>query len=282
MTSPAHSSAEPSSTAQLRRVLMRRPPADCSDWRRFGWRSEPDAARLATEHEGLCAVLAEAGAEVVVAEPTTLDAIYVFDPALVSPDGAVLLRPGKDVRRAEPDALAGELERAGVPVAARLEDPALAEGGDFFWLDERTLVAGRGYRTNSDGIWGLERILGAETLVFDLPHHHGPGECLHLLSLLSPLAGDLVVGYPPLVPVRLMQLLAERGVDVVEVPDEEFATLGPNALALAPRVALRPEHTAETRLRLEAAGVDVLVYSAEELSKGDGGPTCLTLPLARG
>jgi dimethylargininase len=282
MTSPAHSSAEPSSTAQLRRVLMRRPPADCSDWRRFGWRSEPDAARLATEHEGLCAVLAEAGAEVVVAEPTTLDAIYVFDPALVSPDGAVLLRPGKDVRRAEPDALAGELERAGVPVAARLEDPALAEGGDFFWLDERTLVAGRGYRTNSDGIWGLERILGAETLVFDLPHHHGPGECLHLLSLLSPLAGDLVVGYPPLVPVRLMQLLAERGVDVVEVPDEEFATLGPNALALAPRVALLPEHNAETRLRLEAAGVDVLVYSAEELSKGDGGPTCLTLPLARG
>jgi dimethylargininase len=282
MTSPAPSLAERSSTAPLRRVLVRRPPTDCSDWRRFGWRSEPDSARLAAEHEGLCAVLAEAGAEVVVAEPTTLDAIYTFDPALVSGDGAVLLRPGKETRRAEPDALAADLERAGVPVTARLEQPAHAEGGDFFWLDERTLLAGRGYRTNSEGIWTLERVLGVETLAFDLPHLRGPGDCLHLLSLLSPLAEDLVVGYPSLMPVRLVLLLAERGVRIVEVPDEEFATLGPNVLALAPGVALLPQHNAETRRRLEAAGVDVLVYRAEELSKGDGGPTCLTLPLARG
>jgi N-dimethylarginine dimethylaminohydrolase len=227
-------------------------------------------------------VLAEAGAEVVVAEPTTLDAIYAFDPALVSHDGAVLLRPGKDLRREEADALAVELERAGMPVVGRLEEPALAEGGDLIRLDRRTLLAGRGYRTNSDGIWACERILGVETLVFDLPHLRGPGECLHLLSLLSPLADDLVVAYPPLMPVRLVQLLAERDIRIVEVPDEEFATLGPNALALAPRVALLPEHNAETRRRLEAAGVEVLVYAAQELSKGDGGPTCLTLPLARG
>jgi dimethylargininase len=282
MTSPAPSSAERSSTAQLRRVLVRRPPADCSGWRRFGWRSAPDSARQAAEHEGLCAVLEQAGAEVVVAEPTTLDAIYTFDPAVVSRAGAVLLRPGKDARRAEPDALAVELERVGVPVTARLDEPALAEGGDFFWLDPDTLLAGRGYRTNSYGIHALEQILAIAPFVFDLPHLHGPVECLHLLSLLSPLAEDLVVGYPPLIPVRLVQLLAERDIRLVEVPDEEFATLGPNALALAPRVALLPERNPETRGRLEAAGVEVLVYRAEELSKGDGGPTCLTLPLARG
>ena len=88
--------------------------------------------------------------------------------------------------------MAAELERAGVPVAARLEEPLLAEGGDFFWLDARTLCAGRGYRTNSDGIRALEQLLGVEMLVFDLPHFHGPASCLHLLSLLSPLADDLV------------------------------------------------------------------------------------------
>jgi dimethylargininase len=282
MTSPAPSSAERSSTARLRRVLVRRPPADCSGWRSLCWRSEPDSARLAAEHEGLCAVLEQAGAEVVVAEPTTLDAIYTFDPALVYGDGAVLLRPAKETRRAEPDAVAMELERAGVAVTARLAEPALAEGGDFFWLHPDALLAGRGYRTNSDGIRAVERILGAEIRVFDLPHLRGPGECLHLLSLLSRLAEDLVVAYPPLMPVRLVQVLAERDIRIVEVPDEELATLGPNALALAPRVALIPEHNAKTRRRLEAAGVEVLVYAAEELSKGDGGPTCLTLPLARG
>jgi N-dimethylarginine dimethylaminohydrolase len=265
----------------LRRVLVRRPPADTSDWERYGWRSQPDAARLADEHERFCLLLEEAGAEVVVAEPTTLDAIYTYDPAIVSDAGAVLLRPGKAERVDEVAAMEEELERAGVPVAARLEEPALAEGGDTAWLDERTFLAGRGYRTNSDGIWALERLLGVETLVFDLPHFHGQGACMHLLSLFSPLDRDLVVGYLPLMPVRLVQLFAERGIRIVEVPDEEFDSMGPNVLALAPRRALALEHNAETRRRLERAGVDVVTYRGDELSKGDGGPTCLTRPLLR-
>src|SRR5581483_3354858 len=131
----------------------------------YGWRAQPDAARLAAEHEEFSALLEEAGAEVLVAPPTTLDAIYTFDPAVVSDRGAVLLRPGKPERLDEVDATATELEAAGVPIAARLAAPELAEGGDTAWLDERTFVAGRGYRTNSDGIWALERILGVETLV---------------------------------------------------------------------------------------------------------------------
>jgi N-dimethylarginine dimethylaminohydrolase len=125
-------------------------------------------------------------------------------------------------------------------------------------------------------------MLEVELLAFDLPHHHGPASCLHLLSLLSPLADDLVLAYPPLLPVALAQLLDGRGVKIVEVPVDEFETLGCNALALAPRVALIPEQNRETRRRLEAAGVEVMVYRAAELSKGEGGPTCLTLPLARG
>ena len=117
---------------------------------------------------------------------------------------------------------------------------------------------------------------------FDLPHYHGPGEVLHLLSLLSPLDHDLAVGYLPLMPVRLLELLAERGVQLVEVPGEEFESMGPNVLALAPRVALALEGNDETRRRLQRAGVEVLVYSGDEISrKGDGGPTCLTRPILR-
>jgi N-dimethylarginine dimethylaminohydrolase len=267
----------------LRRVLVRRPPADTSDWQRFGWRGAPDASRIADEHEGFCLLLEQAGAEVVVTAPTTLDAIYTFDPAIVSDSGAVLLRPGKPVRMDEVDAIGADLERAGVPVAARLEAPAFAEGGDTAWLDERTLLVGRGYRTNAEGIDALRRVLGAgvETLAFDLPHFHGPDEVMHLLSLFSPLDRDLVVAYPPLLPVALVQLFAARGVAVVEVPDEEFGTMGANVLALGPRRALALERNVETRRRLERAGVDVTVYSGEELSKGDGGPTCLTRPLLR-
>jgi N-dimethylarginine dimethylaminohydrolase len=274
-------------TGRLQRVLVRAPrPADLDAWRDYGWRSKPDAAGLAREHEELCALLAGAGAEVVqagVAPDGDPDAIYVFDPSLITDRGAILLHPGKPGRRGEPAALGQALEAAGIPIAARLEPPATAEGGDLLWLDGTTLVAGLGYRTNEAGVAALRAELpGTDVLAFDLPHLHGAGEVLHLLSLLSPLAPDLVVAHLPLMPVRLVQLLAERRIEVVEVPDAEFDSMGPNVLALAPRVALTLERNVETRRRLERAGVEVLTYRGEELSKGDGGPTCLTLPLLRG
>ena len=271
-----------SMTGELRRVLVRA-PSDLRDWEACGWRAEPDPAGIAREHEALCAILERAGAEVVLAESPSenADAVYVFDPALVTERGAILLNPGKELRRAEPAALAQDFERVGVPVAGSLSGDEWAEGGDLIRLDERTLLAGRGYRTNSDGIWALERQTGLETLVFDLPRWHGPGEVMHLLSLLSPLAPDLVVAYPPLLPTRLAQLLDERGIEIVPVPDEEFETMGSNVLALAPRAALVVNGNPETRRRLERAGVEVEVYEGAELSKGDGGPTCLTAPLLR-
>jgi dimethylargininase len=277
-----------SQTAALRRVLVRAPRAeDCARWREFGWRGEPHPARIAAEHEAFTAELAGFGAEVVYAEeplPGALDAIYAYDPALVADEGAILLRPGKELRRGEPDALGRDLTRAGVPVAARLAAPALAEGGDTLWLDERTLLTGLGYRTNEAGAEALRGALpGVEVLTFDLPHYRGPGEVLHLLSFISPVDADLALVYPPLAPTRLLQLLAERGVRTVEVPDEEYGSLGCNVLALGPRVTLALDGNPETRRRLERAGVDVRVYKGEELSrKGDGGPTCLTRPLLRG
>ena len=196
----------------------------------------------------------------------------------------MLLRPGKEARRGEPAALAAPLAAAGVPVVAALAEPALAEGGDTLWLDERTLLVGIGYRTNAEAVPALEAAFpGVEAIAFDLPHWDGPDQVLHLLSFISPLDADLALVYTRLAPVRLLRLLAQRGIGVVEVPDEEFASQGSNVLALGPRRALALEGNDETRRRLERAGVDVRVYRGEEISrKGDGGPTCLTRPLLRG
>jgi N-dimethylarginine dimethylaminohydrolase len=277
----------PNMTATLRRVLVRPPSADATAvWKTFGWRREPDPAKLAEEHEAFAALLEEAGAEVVRAQtPLAIspDAIYVYDPALVTPDGALLLRPGKPGRRDEVDAMAADLVEAGVPIAGKLEAPAMVEGGDTVWLDERTLLVGRGYRTNDAGVDALQDLLpNVEVIAYDLPHLNGPGEVLHLMSLISPLDTDLAVVYLPLLPVRLVELLSARGVELVEVPEEEFWTMGPNVLALGPRRALALDGNPVTRERMEAAGVEVTVYEGEELSKlGDGGPTCLTRPLLR-
>jgi N-dimethylarginine dimethylaminohydrolase len=274
------------STGTLRRVLVRPPRADeLGRWRDFGWRAEPDAGAIADEHAALCDLLAGAGAEIVLAEepvPGNPDAIYAYDPVLIGSDGALLLRIGKAGRLPEAEALAAPLTAAGILIAGRMDAPATADGGDMFWLDERTLLVGRGYRTNDAGVaWIREALPDSEVLAFDLPHLNGRSEVLHLMSLVSPLANDLVVAYLPLLPVRLVELLESRGIEIVEVPEEEFESMGPNVLALAPRVALALKRNAETRRRLERAGVEVLTYEGQELSKGDGGPTCLTRPLAR-
>jgi dimethylargininase len=274
--------------APLRRVLVRAPdPTALARWREFGWLAEPDPAIAAEQHEALCELLRGAGAEVVYAGSDVgedPDAVYVFDPVIVSDRGALLLRPGKEGRRGEPVAIAEDLRALGAPIAFEMEEPATAEGGDTMWLDERTLLVGRSYRTNDGGIRALREALpGVEVLAFDLPRLRGPDACLHLLSLLSPLDDDLVVAYPPLMPIRLLELFAERGIAVVEVPEEEFDSLGPNVLALAPRVAVALEGNPETRRRMESAGVDVSVFEGSEIAhKGEGGPTCLTRPLVRG
>ena len=274
--------------APLRRVLVRAPdPPALARWREFGWLAEPDPAVAAEQHEALCELLRGAGAEVVYAGSDVgedPDAVYVFDPVIVSDRGALLLRPGKEGRRGEPVAIAEDLRAFGVPVAFEMAEPATAEGGDTMWLDQRTLLVGRSYRTNDAGIRALREALpGVEVLAFDLPRLRGPDACLHLLSLLSPLDDDLVVAYPPLMPIRLLELFAERGIAVVEVPEEEFDSLGPNVLALAPRVAVALEGNPEIRRRMESAGVDVSVFEGSEIAhKGEGGPTCLTRPLLRG
>jgi N-dimethylarginine dimethylaminohydrolase len=161
----------------------------------------------------------------------------------------------------------------------------MADGGDMIWLDEEAMAVGRSYRTNQEGIRQLRDLLseqGTRLISYDLAHDQGPSRVLHLMSVISPIADDMAVVYPPLVPVGLMEDLAARGIRVIEVPHDEYVTLGCNILAVRPGVLVMCDGNPETRRRLEAAGCEVHTYAGSEISlKGEGGPTCLTLPLLR-
>jgi dimethylargininase len=280
-----------SMTAPLRRVLVKRPDAafGSADPAVWHYTARPDLEAARRELDALVEILAAAGAEVVdhpEPQPARADAIYVFDPALITDRGAVILRMGKVLRRGEEDALGRRLTALGIPILATLHGEATAEGGDLLWVDHDTLAVGQGFRTNAEGLRQLRAALaplGVETIPVELPYFTGPEACLHLLSLISLVAGDLAVVYPPLLSVPFWNLLRERGFRIVEVPEEEFPTQGPNVLALAPRRALMLEGNPVTRRRLEAAGCEVLTYRGREISlKAEGGPTCLTRPLWRG
>ncbi|MCG6947681.1 MAG: amidinotransferase [Acidobacteria bacterium] len=274
----------------LRRVLVRRPDeafgnADPDQWHYISQPNLPEAQR---EHDDLVATLRQAGCEVLYHDtplPELADSIFTHDPVIITDEGSIILRMGKKQRRGEEIAIGATLEELGVPTLTTLEGEATAEGGDLMWLDHDTLAVGRGYRTNTEGLRQLTaalRPLGAETLEVQLPHGDGPESCLHLMSFISMLDLDLAVVYLPLLPVPFVEALAERGIDLVEVPDEEYPTMGPNVLALAPRKCLMIEGNPVTRKRLEAAGCEVLTYRGKELSlKAEGGATCLTRPILR-
>lgn len=274
----------------LLRVLVKRPEESFSvdDPAAWHYAARPDLAAARREHDALVEILRAAGAEVVdhpEPQPGRADAIFVFDAALMTAAGAVVLRPGKALRQGEEEAMARRLRALGVPILAALDGEALAEGGDLLWVDRRTLAVGQGFRTNREGLRQLGTALaelGVEVVPVELPYWTGPAACLHLLSLLSLVDRDLAVAYPPLLPVGFWRLLGERGIRLVEVPAEELPTQAPNVLALAPRRCLMLEGNPVTRARLEAAGCEVSTYRGDEISrKAEGGPTCLTLPLWR-
>ena len=279
-----------SMVAPLRRVLVRRPDEEFAvdDPERWHYIGQPNLQIAQEEHDELARLLRSHGIEVIehdVPQPGRADAVYVFDPVLITNSGTVVLSPGKALRRGEESALEGRLKELGVPVAGRIVGEGTVEAGDLMWLDRHTLLAGRGFRTNQPGIEQLADILlpmKVDVIPFDLPVYLGSEACLHLLSLLSLIDEDLALVYRPLLPVGAWQLLMERAVEVIEVPEQEFSSMGPNVLALAPRVCLQLDGNNATRVLLERAGCQVQAYRGEEISqKGEGGPTCLTLPILR-
>jgi dimethylargininase len=274
-----------SMSAPLLRVLVRT-PATSGDWAGAGWR-EPDGALLLRQHAAFCELLESLGSEVVVAPPVTglVDACYMYDSAFVIGDGAIVLRSAKPVREAEAGPAEDALTAAGVPIVGRLHGDARADGGDLFWLDDYTLVAGRGYRTNAAAHAQLAELLAPRGVAIervDLPHDRGRAHVLHTMSFVSPLAPDLAVVFEPLMPVPLVELLADRGVRTIPVDPDEYETMACNVLAVRPGVVVAVDGNPRTRRAMEAAGVEVHTYDGSEVSlKGDGGPTCLTRPLLR-
>jgi len=257
-------------------------------WQELQFIAAPDLDRASRECDRFIEALSVV-AEVHLLprdETTTLDSIYVRDASIVCDRGLILCRMGKSQRVEEPAAQERAVSAGHMPVtiAGRIEPPGRLEGGDVIWLDARTVVVGRGYRTNADGIRQLRAILGSRVEVVEvpLPHWHGPNDVMHLMSLISPIDHGIAVVYSRLLPVPFREWLLDRGIHLVEVPDEEFDSMGTNVLALAPRRCLILAGNPRTRAALERAGADVVEYEGTEISvKGAGGPTCLTRPLER-
>jgi N-dimethylarginine dimethylaminohydrolase len=262
------------------------PEKVAAEWKALNFVAPPDVARAVDEYDRFVDRITRLGATPTFFPRVTdvgLDSIYVRDASVACSDGVVLCRMGKPQRAGEPAAQEAFFRSAGVPILGAIGPPGTLEGGDVTWLADRIVAVGRGYRTNDEGIRQLRALLARvvdELIVVPLPHWRGSSDVFHLMSVISPVDRDLAVVYSPLLPVPFRQRLLDLGISLVEVPDEEFDTMGTNVLAVAPRRCLMLAGNPGTRRRLEQAGVEVVEYEGREISlKGGGGPTCLTRPL---
>ena len=284
-----------SDVGRLRRVAVK-PARDAfgtdalveRQWRDLRYTARPDLAGAEREYERFRLLLTGAGIEVVSLPPDPsvgLDSLYVRDASIVCDRGVILCNMGKAQRRTEPAVQEAFFRSAGVPICGRIDGVGTLEGGDVCWMGERTLVVGRSYRTNDEGIRQLRGLVADcvdDVIVVPLPHWRGPDDVFHLMSIVSPIDADLWLVHAPLLPVPFRETLIRRGIELVEVAPAEFETLGCNVLAIAPRVVVMVAGNPETRRRLERAGVEVQEFPGQEIClKGGGGPTCLTRPLVR-
>jgi arginine deiminase len=283
--SGSHSDTDP-----IRAVILKRPaeafrdPARvAAEWRALNYLGQPDFATAVKQHAQFASRISQSGVEICylpAANGTGLDSVYVRDTLVMCPRGAILCQMGKPARAGEPAAMAAVLREMGVPIIGAITGAGRLEGGDVTWLDERTLAVGQGYRSNAEGVRQLRELLGAdvdEVIPVPLPHWTGPDDCLHLMSIFSPVDRDLAVVYSRLMSVPFRQQLLARGTTLVEVPDAEYDSMACNVLALAPRRCVMLAGNPLTQARLEAEGAVVQTYAGSDISiKGSGGPTCLT------
>jgi N-dimethylarginine dimethylaminohydrolase len=278
--------------APLRRVAVKRPEEAFTridyEWRDLNYTRLPVLEQAAEHHRHFVNLMRQAGAEILYLtadDRTCADSLYAHDPVLVTDRGAIIFQTGKPARRGEGPVFADAFKTWDVPILGIIDGPATAEAGDMVWLDGVTLLVGRGFRTNAAGVARLSELLkpgGVEVIPFELPYWNGPQDVLHLMSFISLLDDDLAVVYRRLLPVPLFELLTARGVQLVDVPDQEYDSLGCNILAISPRNLIMVTGNPVTRSRLEAAGCKVTEIDGSEIClPGAGGPTCLTRPVLR-
>ncbi|KGR78973.1 amidinotransferase [Ureibacillus manganicus DSM 26584] len=258
------------------------------NWKRFNYIDEPKFDESLKEYAEFLSILEKHVPEIDFLPQSNqvgLDSIYAHDPVKFTRQGAIILKSGKELRQPEAQVYKEYLREKGIPIIGELTGDAVCDGGDLVWLDDKTLCVGLGYRTNLEAIDQLREMtkeIVEEFIVVQLPHDQGEHECLHLMSFISMVDHDLAVVHSRLMPVFFRQLLIKRGIKLIEVPDEEYLTLGCNVLALAPRVCVMVAGNDRTKKQLVDAGATVYEYKGYEISYlGTGGPTCLTSPVVR-
>jgi dimethylargininase len=228
-------------------------------------RAPIDLANAHAQHAAYSESLRRAGAivEVLPADPTLPDSVFVEDTAVVLDEAAVITRPGTPLREREVPAIEAAL--SAYRNLLRIEPPAMLEGGDVLRLG-RDFYVGVSSRTNREGFSQFASIVGA------FGYRATPIEvkgCLHLKTAVTALdAETLLVNLSWIDDGALLRVRK-----LVVPPDEPF---GANALVVNGVVHLSAR-SKRTQELVERSGFSVRSLDVSEFEKAEAGLTCLSL-----
>lgn len=247
-------------------AILRRPGASVVRGLRAGGGPDPDFADVVAEHAAYAAALADAGLKLTLLDPLEdfPDAIFVEDPALVFPEGAIVLRPGAPSREHEGVHLRPALHSEFEQVLELAEGHA--DGGDVLVLPDRVLIglSARTDRRGAEALAGLLAGLGYRSQIVATPP-----EVLHLKTASSLIDGETVLATRALAATGIF-----KGLRVIEVPADEEG--GANVLRVNDRVIAGAGYR-RVLDTLDRHGLQVVALANDAIAAIDAGFTCMSL-----
>ena len=272
----------------LKAVLMRRPGKEIEDFDASAVRfsDEPvDVELMRKQHDDIAKIYTDFGAKVYYVENQREDrpnAIFCRDLMFMTPEGAIITRPGMAARRGEERYIAEALSKIGVPILKTVTGDGFFEGANAMWVDRHTCVLSTGSRCNKSVYEQVEtelKLMGVEVF-----HMQQPYSNIHIDGLMNPASNDTVLIHASQVPYDIIDMLMKKGYKILEAPSttEVRETFGCNFVALEPGKVVMPAGNPRTQELLEKNGIEVITVEISEIIKGRGALHCITAYLKRG
>lgn len=278
-----------SEVEKLRAVLLRRPGKEVENFDAAEYRFADvavDVELMRRQHDAVAEIYRAHGVKVYYVEEQREDrpnAVFCRDLMFMTPEGAIITRPGMAARRGEERYIAKALADIGVPIVRTINGDGLFEGANAMWVDRKTVVLSTGSRCNRSGYEQVEvelRRMGVTEVI----HMQQPYSNIHIDGLMNAASNEVVMVHASQVPYDVLDVLKRKGYKVLEAPSttEVRETFGCNFVALEPGLVLMPAGNPRCQALLEENGIKVLTVDVSEIIKGRGALHCITAFLKRG
>jgi len=239
-----------------------------------------DLEAFRREHEGFVAAYQEAGVQVELIEPDPdlPYMVYARDFGACLAEGALIGKFREPIRQGEELHYERKLRELGVPIIGKITRGSF-EGGDFWMLDETTVVHGVVARTDWEGLRSAQEIL--EPYGYTVRGVDIDSRFLHLDMAFNIVAPGVAVVATDTLPEFFLRMLRKRKFELVETPAAGVFKHYCNIQALGDGRVLTFAANKDVNAKLRALGLEVITADIWNILKGGGGPHCMTFPLRR-